>query len=201
MNFRKLIQEGQELLEDKYVYHSSPQQDIKTFKPKPFVHSNDYSSSGRWDGKTKPPKGHKISNLVFAARRKHMPFYSLPREVPRMSVGASDEEQAMHKHIAKKHPDLKLGKKNMFVNEKHRKAMKDHSWSVYKFHKKHFKSLPGDQESVANRAVKPVEQKKHKNSVRYLEKHGWTVHFVPSVRRLAKHLRSKGHYPNGENID
>jgi len=184
-----------------FVYHASPNSNIDKFTPKTFAHNKDLTESGRWDDDKEPPKGMKKSKLVYAGRKDHIPFYSLPRNSPRITITDKEDVKTMGPDILKMHPDLKLGKKNIFVNAKDRDKLKKHSFTVYKMKGDEFHHYPQTDEYVSKKEHKPVSKKTHTDAERFLKKKGFTVHYVPSVQRLGKYLSKKGHGFNAEGVD
>lgn len=178
---RSLLQEARR----SYLYHASPNPDIGEFVPRPFIHTEDFSSSGIWVSDKPPPEGFKLSNLVFAARKGSTPFYSVPRDTPRILVfiESEDSRRVVESIIREYAPSALLqGKKIFILPETDREQIQTHTWTEYGFDPADFSPVgEGNVEYVASKSVKPILRKKHKNPLRYVRRFGYEVVFVPNV--------------------
>lgn len=170
----------------KFFYHASPEHDIEEFVPRQFAHKEDFSHSGRWETE-ETPEGYKLSNLVFASKKQTMPFYSLPRDVPRIEVNLKDKEtkRAVYKAVPGFHASRT---KIIFLPEEQKSEIETHEWTEYAFEKSGFSALPNKAEFVSSDTVKPTRKKKKKNPIKYLELNGYEVKFVPNIYEIYKIL-------------
>ena len=178
------------LEEGKYLYHASPNPDIDVFEPRPFAHNEDFTESGAWVGDEPLPEGWNISNLVFASRRKDMPFYTLPRDTPRLLVYMNPKILDYVREIM---PSIAGIKKKLLVLPKSmQEKIEKHTWTEYGFDKKQFSLLPGTIDYASKNTVKPVFKKTHRNPLKYIASKGWEIIFVENMVDVYERLSNSG---------
>ena len=189
---RKLIRE---MIDQKLVYHLSPEHDIEKFEPREFVFSDDGVTSGAVG--TSSLKG-RVERLVYASPAEWAPLYSLPRETPRAFIQREDD---VFGALVEKLPGFNVGKKNMLVSREDIPKMKSHSWTVYAFNASDFQPLdPEGIEWVSRKAAVPVSKKRMRDSVKFLIDSGINVIPVDDVKSLVEELWEEGYQVNAEGI-
>jgi hypothetical protein len=186
-NWRNFI-----LLETKkFLYHASPEHDIEQFSPRKFFHKNDFQHSGKLEKDQDPPEGYNVSELVFAAKKETMPFYSLPREIPRILLDLRDKNTL--RAIKEILPGFSFTRKQiLFLPEEAKQEIEEHSWSEYAFNKSDFEGVGNNSEFVSRKTVVPAKKKKYKNPLKYLETRGFDVKFISDVHKLYNSLNNYG---------
>ena len=173
----------------KFLYHASPEHDIEQFSPRKFFHKSDFSHSGKLEKDQEPPEGYDVSDLVFAAKKKTMPFYSLPRDVPRILLDLNDRDTL--RAIKETLPGFSFTRKQVvFLPEEMKLEIEEHSWTEYAFDKSEFEKAGGDVEFVSRKTVIPAEKKKYKNPLNYLKTRGFEVKFISDVHKLYDSLNN-----------
>lgn len=176
---------------EKYVYHISPNKDIAEFEPRPFIHNADYTESGAWVGDEPPPPGFNLTQVVFAAHRRGTPFYSLPRDTPRIEIRLHDidpEQLADVEALL----GAKVTQKTLVLPAAERGEIEAHTWAEYAFDRADFTPLPGNTELIATKRVKPIFKKVRKNPLRFIKSMGYTIAFVDDISALHKQLQDIG---------
>ena len=181
---RRVLEEG------KYLYHASPNPNIDVFEPRPFAHNEDFTESGIWVDDEPLPEGWKISNLVFAGRKSDMPFYTLPRDTPRLLIRITPKIlNNIHKII----PNVTGVKKKLLVLPKSmQEDIEKHTWTEYGFDMKQFSLLPGTIDYASKNTVKPVFKKTHSNPLKYIASKGWEIIFVENMVDVYERLSNSG---------
>jgi len=171
----------------KYLYHSSPSSEIEEFHPRPFMHNENFSSSGLWVSSEPPPPGFKVSNLVFTGSKSSTPFYSLPRDAPRILAYIDNSASGVAVlNILLKYADIPaLSRKKIFIlSAEDRRETENHTWTEYGFNVEDFSPLDGGLEYVSSKSIRPIFKKRHKNPLRYVKNFGYEVVFVPNIAAL-----------------
>lgn len=190
------------LFEGQYVYHNSPDPNIEYFAPRKFMHNADYSESGKYVEGEEIPEGMLVSELVFATDENMNPFYSLPRDVPRVMVDDYESIDAILRAYPSLRGVVEAGKQNLILDLKDMDAIQNYSWTQYAFDKNEYGFNPAsDGEYVTNMVVKPTSVTIMTNPLKSIkETPGWKVTFVPDLEDLHRMLANSGLPFNAENL-
>ena len=167
------------MTDEAWVYRASERGGLTRLEPRPFWASDDFSRSGSADDPAKVPPGAVVFRGVYATREAFVPFYFPPRNCPRLSIDphADPVSGALLRHWVG--PFRRL----IVFAEPDRAALVGHAFSVYAFDAGRFRKLPTG-EYLAETAVEPVSEARHKDAVAAIEAAGWAVSFVADVGTL-----------------
>ena len=190
---RRIIRES---LAQPDVYHVSTDPDIKVFKPRPFWFSDDGTTSGPATPET---RGGTIRNLVYASPLSWTPFYTLPRETPRIVV--SPDEAALIGDLSGMGIKLDPEAMNLLVRRDQIRLLREHTFTVYRLPPALFTPLdPDGIEWIAQEPVRPLEAATHTDAIKYIRELGWALVPVADPVSLAQRLRALGHFVAGEGL-
>lgn len=190
------------LFEGQHVYHNSTDPNIEYFAPRKFMHNPDYSESGKYIEGEEIPEGMEVSELVFATDENMNPFYSLPRDIPRVMVDDYESIDAILRAYPSLRGVVEEGKQNLLLDLEDMDAVQNYSWAQYAFDKDEYRFRPAsDGEHVTNQIVKPVSVTWMTNPLEVIKQTpGWKVTFVPDLKDLHRMLTNSGLPYNAENL-
>jgi hypothetical protein len=167
------------------LYHNSSNK-ILEFIPKKFIHNDDFSISGVYNGKKH--RNFKLSELIFASDLFGASIYCLPRNTPRIILNKQDNEETIEFLKLKKLKSLIL-----ILDEKEKTGLDNHEWFEHQFSNENFELINDGifKEYVSRVPIKPIKIIKRKNPINFLKKIGWSVVFVSDIQKLNKILKIK----------
>ncbi len=172
------------------VYHASAIQGIPIFHPRPFWHAENFSWSGRlWEGQ-EPPTDTSVTGLVFATSRYFLPFYFAPSGTRRVYI-AANKTANYPVGAALLGVDPQSTERILLFDEGSRRALEDHTFSVYAFDAADFRRLPNG-EFVSDRSVTPLQETVHRDALSNIVGEGIAAIFVTDLPRTFHDLRTAG---------
>jgi len=179
-SFRSFILNEQALSDDKHV-HRIYKTKISDFSSemKTYQHNSDWTESGMLKKGETPEKGWKTSIGVFATDSHNVAPYAAPRNVKWISYD-------------------KNGKWQLIFDKKDEKKIEENRYVISSFPKERFKYIKTSGEYFSEDPGVPVIQNTIDNPVKFMQKHGHTVHFVPDIDKYKKDLEKNNIEHNSE---
>ena len=180
-SFKSFVLNEQALSDDEHV-HRIDSAKISNFSSKmnTYHHTPDWTQSHQAEKGETPEKGHKTSTGVFAAHSHNVAPYAAPRET-------------RFTHHYDEH-----GNSHITFHEKDKEKIQNHRPIVSSFPKNKFKHIEASGEHFSKDPGTPAKQNTIKNPVKFMQKHGHNVHFVPDLDKHKKDLERNNVEHNSE---
>jgi hypothetical protein len=165
------------------VFAATERAGIRRFEPRPFWQLDDYARSGSAADPAKIPPGAVVFRGVYATREAFVPFYYPPRHCPRLSLDPAANAACLPV-LGRYELPVSPGTPRVIVfPEPEREGLARFEFSVYAFDSAPFRRLPTG-EFLAEVAVEPVRETRHRDAAAAIEAAGWAVGFVRDVGAL-----------------